>query len=62
MHYLTSILLTFVSSENSNREPVGFEVAILTGHKRQQNTREIMLLLSILRDKVDLRNKKRRKE
>ena len=48
MHYLTSILLKFVSSENRNREPVGFEVSILTGHKLQQNTREIMLLLSIL--------------
>ena len=36
-----------MATENCSR-PVRAEVAILTGHKLQQNTREIMLLLSIL--------------
>ena len=47
MHYLTSILLKFVSAKIDNREPVGFEVINFCGHKFQQNTREIMLLLSM---------------
>ena len=54
MHYLTSILLKFVSAEIDNREPVGFEVINFSGHKFQQNTREIMLLLSICIQKRNL--------
>ena len=46
MHYLTSILLKFLSAKIDNREPAGFEVINFCGQKFQQNTREIMLLLS----------------
>ena len=45
-HYLTSILLKFLSAKIDNREPAGFEVINFCGQKFQQNTREIMLLLS----------------
>ena len=44
-HYLTSILLKFLSAKIDNREPAGFEVINFCGQKFQQNTSEIMLLL-----------------
>ena len=40
MHYLTSILLKFVSAKIDNREPAGFEVINFGGHKFQQITRD----------------------
>ena len=46
MHYLMSSLLNFLSAKIDNQEPAGFEVIIFCGQKFQQNTREIMLLLS----------------
>jgi len=41
VHFFPHILLKFVSSWSGNLEPFGL-VAILTGHKLQQNTRKIM--------------------
>ena len=46
MHYLTSILLKFLSAKIDNWEPAGFDVINICGQKFQKNTREIMLLLS----------------
>ena len=43
MHYLTSILLKFVSAKIDNLEPCGFSVIKFSEHKFQQNLTSILL-------------------